>query len=108
MNQIALCPYCSSSHTMFKYSTANAIYSTDEHGYPIGVTEDTTNYYHCNTCQKDFTIKRTDENKITIPSYHVKNGEITVNEVKTEATIDEIDEKLDKIIKLLEKLITKL
>ena len=61
MNQIALCPYCSSSHTMFKYSTANAIYSTDEHGYPIGVTEDTINYYHCNNCQKDFTIKRTDE-----------------------------------------------
>ena len=105
MNQIILCPYCNSSHTMFKYSTFNAIYRTDKNGYPVSLPEDTTDYYHCNNCQKDFTTKRTDENKITIPSYHVKDGEVTVNKVKTEIIIDE---KLDKIIDLLEKLTAKL
>ena len=105
MSQITLCPYCSSSHTMFKYSIVNAVYRTNKNGYPIILPEDTTNYYHCNNCQKDFTIKRTDENKITTPSYHVKEGEVTANEVKTEATIDD---KSDKIIDLLEKLDVKL
>lgn len=95
MSQITLCPYCSSSNTMFKYSTVNVVYRTNKNGYPIILPEDTTNYYHCNNCQKDFTIKRTDENKITIPSCHVKEGEVTANEVKTEATIDDkLDVKL--------------
>lgn len=105
MYQIILCPYCNSPHTMFKYSTVNAIYRTDKNGYPISLPEDTTNYYHCNNCQKDFTIKGTDENKITIPSYYVKDGEVTVNKAKTETTIDE---ELDEIIEFLEKLTAKL
>lgn len=105
MNQITLCPYCRSSHTRFQYRETKAIYRVDSNGYPVSLPLDNIDHYYCNNCQKNFTIKGTDETKITVPSYNVKDGEVTVNAVKTETPIDE---KLDKIIKLLEKLIAKL
>lgn len=89
-----ICPYCGSHSIRFKYSEVNAIYRTDENGYPISLPEDTTNHYYCNNCHR----------------YFETNGVRQFKEKYCTQGNDEnsTDQKLDKIIDLLEKLIVKL
>lgn len=112
-----ICPYCHSHSVSFKYSEVNAIYRTDKNGYPVSLPEDTTNHYHCNNCYQDFVIDGAGQpyEISTAPSFKQKTVKIQSIEVPpiqkdyTQGKVENsTDQKLDKIIYLLEKLIIKL
>lgn len=121
-----ICPYCHSNSVSFKYSEVNAIYRADKNGYHVGLPEDTTNHYHCNNCCQEFMtdgagrltgdIQPENSYKIfTAPSFKQKTMKIqsikvpVVQKDYIQGMVENsTDQKLDKIIDLLEKLIVKL
>lgn len=116
-----ICPYCHSPSVSFKYSEVNAIYRTDKNGYPVSLPEDTTNHYHCNNCYQDFVTDGAGQFKGVLQSeissktptapYFKQDGVKILAKQKDYAQgkdENSTDQKLDKIIDLLEKLIIKL
>lgn len=125
--RVIQCPYCGRYSVNFTYSEVKAIYRTDENGYPVSLPEDTTNHYHCNNCHQEFSTDGAGRLKGALPlensdkiqtAPHFKRETIEIQSIKvpddqkncTQGKIDEnsIDQKLDKIIDLLEQLIAKL
>ena len=120
------CPYCGRYSVNFIYSEVNAIYGTDENGYPISLPGDTTNHYRCNNCCQEFTTDGAGQLKgfiqtensygiSTAPSFKQKTTKIQsikippIQKDYTQGKAENsTDQKLDKIIDLLVQLIAKL